>query len=304
MKIGILEFGAIDGHSGAEILENVLEYAQIADAAGFSRFWLTEHHPLSLAWNSPEMLIPTLACYTDRIKIGIAGTLSAVHSPYRVACDFKLLATLFPGRIDLGFANGKPNLTAAGYLLNRSDVTDEIYKTFNDNVRLTYDFLKGEAQSIAPVHGDLPEMWLLGASYNQLPFAREMGIGFSRSLFHTTDPAGKNADLLFSHMELFEARHKAPPPLNLAFAGICDADSQRAEKRFYDTYKTAYDPLSNFIVGSPAYFSDRLEALYEETGISEFIFKDLDTDNSRRLETLSTLSNLISDRIPILKSHD
>ena len=250
------------------------------------------------------MLVPTLACYTDRIKIGIAGTLSAVHSPYCVACDFKLLGTLFPGRIDLGFANGKPSLNAASYLLNRTDITDQIYQAFDANVRSTCDFLNGKAESIAPINGDLPEMWLLGSSYKQLPFACEMGIGFSRSLFHTAEPAGKNSDLLLDHRELFEEKYKVKPPLNFAFSGICDVDSQRAEKRFYEAFKIPYDPLSNFIVGSPAYFSDRLEALHEETGVEEFIFKDLDKNNSQRLKTLSILSELINDPIPKIESYD
>lgn len=295
MKIGILEFGANDGLIGYEILKNVIEYAQFANANGFSRFWLTEHHSPNLGWNNPEMLLPILASCTDRIKIGLAGTLAAVHSPYRVACSFKLLSTLYSGRIDLGFANGRPSLQTAEYLLNRTNVTNEIYNAFSSNVRLICDFFKEEkAFSISPNSRDLPQMWLLGSSYNQLSFAREMKIGFSKSLFHNNDLVSENIDLLFSHKELFVAEHKTSAPLNLAFSGLCDSDSQRAEKRFYEMYKFEYDARGNSIVGSPAYFSDRLGALQEETGIEEFIFKDLDKDNCHRLKTLSALSNFIA----------
>lgn len=295
MQIGILEFGANDDLTGAEILKNVIEYAQFADASGFSRFWLTEHHSPNLGWSNPEMLLPILAGCTERIKIGLAGTLAAVHSPYRVACSFKLLSTLYSGRIDLGFASGRPSLQTAEYLMN-TNVTNEIYNAFSDNVRLTCDFFKEEkALSISPDSTDLPQMWLLGSSYKQLPLAREMKIGFSKSLFHNNDPVSQNIKLLFSHQESFIAEHKTSAPLNLAFSGLCDSDSQRAEKRFYEMYKFRYDAQGNSIVGSPAYFCDRLSSLQEETGIGEFIFKDLDKDNCYRIKTLSALSNLIGD---------
>ena len=296
MKVGILEFGTNYGLSGPDILKNVIEYAQRADACGFSRFWLTEHHSENLGWNNPEMLLPTLASCTERIKIGLAGTLAAVHSPYRVACSFKLLSTLYTGRIDLGFANGRPSLQTVRYLLNRKKVTNDIYSKFSDNVRLVCDFFKGEtATSISPFSTDFPQMWLLGSSNYQLPLARELGLGFSKSLFHTNAPISENLDLLFTHKELFAAEHHMSAPLNLAFSGLCDMNSQRAEKRFFEMYKFKYDPCGNSIVGSPAYFSDRLGALQEATGIDEFIFKDLDLDNCHRLKTLSALSSMIKD---------
>lgn len=294
MKIGILEFGANNGVMGSEILKNVIEYARFADINGFSRFWVTEHHSPNLGWSNPEMLLPVLAGCTERIKIGLAGTLASVHSPYRVACSFKLLSTLYSGRIDLGFANGKPSLEIAGYLLNHTDITNKIYSAFTDNVKSICDFFSEEKSfSISPNSKDLPQLWLLGTSFKQLPFANEMKIGFSRSLFHTNDLVSDNIDLLFTHKECFMAEHKVAAPLNLAFSGLCDLDSQRAKKRFYEMYKFEYNTGSNTIVGSPAYFSDRLEALQEATGIDEFIFKDLDTDNHHRLNTLSFLSSLI-----------
>ncbi|RQO69853.1 hypothetical protein DBR43_17520 [Pedobacter sp. KBW06] len=305
MKIGILEFGNIEQRSGAEVLEAVLEYAQCADVNGFSRFWLTEHHPLSMGWNNPEMLLPTLACYTETIKIGIAGILSAIHTPYRVASSFKLLGTMFPGRIDLGFANGKPSPEACRNMLNTESLAPDIYHNFQEHVRKTHAFLTDEGPAaIAPYLGDLPEMWLLGASYQQLGLAAELGTGFSRSIFHTAEQPGHQAEKVWEHRSQFAEIHQVPPPLNIAFAGICDKDDRKAKKKFYELYQTEYDPNSNFIVGNPAYFNDRLSQMMEQTGIEEFIFKDLQTNNLSRMDTLHLLSKLISKPISAPTDYD
>jgi alkanesulfonate monooxygenase SsuD/methylene tetrahydromethanopterin reductase-like flavin-dependent oxidoreductase (luciferase family) len=294
MKIGIIDFGANDELAGKRIVENVIEYAQKADAGGFSRFWLTEHHSPNLGWSNPEMLLPVLAAATNCIKIGLAGTLAAVHSPYRIACSFKLLSSLYPDRIDLGFAKGRPSLEIARFLLNRKNITNKIYDQFYGNVKLICDFFSSDkSHLISPDSIELPEMWLLGSSYSQLKFARDLNIGFSKSLFHTNNHVTEDIHLLFNHKELFVNENGATAPLNLAFSGLCDADSQRAEKRFYDMYKFEYDRQTNAIVGSPAYFAERIEELREQTGIDEFIFKDLDVNNKLKLETLSKLTDLI-----------
>lgn len=294
MKLGILEFGNHLGQCGSGILENVIEYAKCADQYGFSRFWLTEHHTSNIGWSNPEMMLPVLAANTKWIKIGIAGTLASVHSPYRLACNFKLLSTLYPDRIDLGFANGRPSMQTTKYLTNRKYVTNKIYAAFNGHVRLICDFLRSaEAHSISPISDSLPEMWLLGSSNKHLSFAREMKIGYSKSLFHTNHPVSQDIDMIFQHRELYISEHHTIAPLNIAFSGLCDSDSQKAKKRFYEMHKFEYDPKTNIIVGSPAYFSDRLSALQEKTGIDEFIFKDIDVNNMKRLKTLSQLSNVL-----------
>src|SRR5688572_26849321 len=108
-QIGLLnfsQFDRVDDHT--ESIQELIEYAQLADQLGFSRFWLGEHYLYQKKqnWTNPEILLPILAGSTDRIKIGIAGSLICVHRPLDIAASFKLLSSLFPGRIDLGMAKG------------------------------------------------------------------------------------------------------------------------------------------------------------------------------------------------------
>lgn len=295
MKIGILEFGANYDLAGTEILKNVIEYAKNADSLGFSRFWVTEHHSPNLGWSNPEMLLPALACATREIKIGLAGTLASVHSPYRLFCSFKLLSTLYPGRIDLGFANGRPSLEIAGYLLNRPKVKNNIYESFLKNVASTCTLFKNDlSDTVSPSGNEVPELWLLGTSYNQISLAEQLGIGFSRSLFHTNDSVFNNLPEVSNYTVPSGDQQSRVQPLNLAFSGLCDQNNQRARRRFYDMYKFDYDPAGNTIVGCPEYFNDRLCEMQEKTGVKEFIFKDLDKDNDYRLKTLKSLSGFLN----------
>ena len=119
IRIGLLDFGVrkTEYSSMGKVLD-VLDYAENADSLGFSKFWLTEHHNYSSddAWSSPQMLLPIILYNTDRINVGMAGVLINYYSSYEVAMNFKLLANLFPKRVDLGFANGSPPMEVAQLL--------------------------------------------------------------------------------------------------------------------------------------------------------------------------------------------
>ena len=107
LKVGLLDFGNTKiGKTSGDILNETFECVVAAEKAGYSRYWLTEHHNTFLAWGGPELLIGLLAGITGRIRIGSAGILLSYYSPLKVAENFKLLATLFPGRIDMGIARG------------------------------------------------------------------------------------------------------------------------------------------------------------------------------------------------------
>src|SRR5690606_5355776 len=89
-----------DSHTA---LLNTDELARLADRAGFTRFWLAEHHGMpSIASSSPEILIERVASLTSRIRVGAGGIMLPNHAPLRVAEQFHTLEALHPGRIDLG----------------------------------------------------------------------------------------------------------------------------------------------------------------------------------------------------------
>src|SRR5437660_8293179 len=104
LPLSILDLSVVDSGSGsAQALQNTLRLAQKADALGYTRYWLAEHHNSSmLASSSPEIMIGHVAQVTRHIRVGSGGVMLPNHSPLKVAENFRILEALHPGRIDLG----------------------------------------------------------------------------------------------------------------------------------------------------------------------------------------------------------
>lgn len=118
LKIGILDQSIIfPGQTAAEALANTVRLAQLAETLGFERFWVSEHHDSpGMAGSSPEVLIAYLLAQTSSIRIGSGGVMLQHYSPYKVAENFNVLASLAPGRVELGIGRapgGLPRSTKA-----------------------------------------------------------------------------------------------------------------------------------------------------------------------------------------------
>src|ERR671938_1536791 len=104
LRLSVLDQSPVsEGSTGAQALRNTLDLARLADALGYHRYWVAEHHggPM-LSGPSPEVLIGPIASATERLRVGSGGVMLPHYSPLKVAESFSVLAGLFPGRIDLG----------------------------------------------------------------------------------------------------------------------------------------------------------------------------------------------------------
>ncbi|MBS1601484.1 MAG: LLM class flavin-dependent oxidoreductase [Bacteroidetes bacterium] len=297
-KIGILEFGLREpSASPAQILQDVMNYCISADQLGFSRFWLSEHHNLSPAWNNPEMLLPVLAGLTENIRVGIGGILLSMYSPYRVALTYKLLNTMYPGRIDLGLANGSVSYRIAQLLSNDVNIRKDFRNGFDDKLIELARFLRieglyyDEGVMITPYPGDAPEIWNLRSSLNSLPIAMDLQINFSLSLTHEKVDVHQFRDGLLAYREEYFSRHNNFPKINFLVCGICHKDSQKARKEYVDMGFDESKYPYNCIVGSPALFHEELSRLEELTQVDEFILHNLSYSNANKIDSLEMLSD-------------
>ncbi|MGO0763771.1 MsnO8 family LLM class oxidoreductase, partial [Citrobacter freundii] len=103
-RLSILDKSPIgEGETAATALSRTLRLAQLAEEWGYHRFWIAEHHNTpQLASPSPELVIAWILGQTQRIRVGSGGVMLQHYSPYKVAENFNLLASLAPGRVDLG----------------------------------------------------------------------------------------------------------------------------------------------------------------------------------------------------------
>ncbi|MFD5179948.1 LLM class flavin-dependent oxidoreductase [Nocardia sp. NPDC058379] len=91
------------GQSHADALRDTVEFAQLAERWGYHRFWVAEHHSVpGVAGTAPTVLAAAVAAATARIRVGTGGVMLPNHQPLVVAEQFGVLASLFPGRIDMG----------------------------------------------------------------------------------------------------------------------------------------------------------------------------------------------------------
>ncbi|HRX38943.1 MAG TPA: MsnO8 family LLM class oxidoreductase, partial [Parvularculaceae bacterium] len=111
----------VEGGDAASSFANSLDLARHAERLGYRRFWLAEHHNLrGVASAATSVLIGHIAAGTSRIRVGAGGIMLPNHSPLVIAEQFGTLASLFPGRIDLGLGRAPGGDQATARALRRN----------------------------------------------------------------------------------------------------------------------------------------------------------------------------------------
>jgi len=187
MKLSILDQAPVSsGKSEQEALTATIELAQAADRLGYTRYWVAEHHDLAgLAIPAPDVLLGVIGSRTDQIRIGAGAVLLPHYKPFNIAERYNMLATLYPGRIDLGIGR------APG---GSAEVTMALSDNFLENVRKMPDklddllaFLDGSFPdghlfskvNARPVPDASPVPWLLGTSGKSGKLAVEKGMNYA-----------------------------------------------------------------------------------------------------------------------------
>src|ERR1700733_3091939 len=180
--ISILDLTPIkQGGNAAASFRETVALAQAAEALGYHRYWLVEHHntPSVAGAATPGGMAP-VAARTRTIRVGAGGILLPNHAPIMVAEQFGTLAALYPGRIDLGLGRGIANDPATMQALRRAanDAAE-----FPRDVQELLFFLRPSApgQKVRAIPGegaDVP-VWILGASLGGAQIAAGLGLPFA-----------------------------------------------------------------------------------------------------------------------------
>lgn len=236
MKLSVLDQSVVaKGDTAAETFRKTVNLAQMAEQLGYTRFWVAEHHNSNgMAGSSPEILISHIASSTSKIRVGSGGVLLPQYSPYKIAENFNVLQTLFPGRIDLGVGR-----SPGGSASTRLALTDGVRKSLNEFPRQLRDlqgFLNKELPEGHPYQQvkAFPEaedpalLWLLGITHRGARLAAEVGAAFTYG--HFINPAnGKRAmDTYFSQFQPSAAL--AEPKANVCIFIVCAETQEEAEK--------------------------------------------------------------------------
>ena len=226
VPFSILDLSPItQGSNTSQALENSRRLAQEAEASGYKRFWLAEHHGMKgIASAATSIVISHVAAGTKTIRVGSGGIMLPNHSPLVIAEQFGTLAALYPGRIDLGLgrAPGTDMRTASALRRNMEASANNFP---NDVVELQALLgPAGEDQALIAVPGadsNVP-IWLLGSSHFSAHLAGMLGLPFAFASHFA--PGDLDAALAIYRRD-FKPSRQLDAPYAIAAFNIFAADS-------------------------------------------------------------------------------
>jgi len=242
LKLGILDQSIVfPGQTPSEALANTVRLARIAEELGYERFWVSEHHDSpQMAGASPEVLISYLLANTDKIRIGSGGVMLQHYSPYKVAENFNVLASLAPGRVDLGIGRAPGGLPRSTKALQRGVAEPESLEEKLVQLEQLLRGPVGDGDPLAGLQADpLPaapaEVYVLGTSVSSAKLAAERGLPYAFALFINNDPeAAKEAFGVYR--EKFD-RSKGREPRTLLGLSVIAADTEEEAEELAGRHK-------------------------------------------------------------------
>lgn len=219
------------GGTISESFHETLDLARHAEALGYRRFWLAEHHNMAgIASAATAVLIGYVACGTETIRVGSGGVMLPNHAPLVIAEQFGTLESLYPGRVDLGLgrAPGTDQITMRALRRTLTKVDDDFPRDVAELLSYFAPARPGQLVSAVPGAGLRVPVWLLGSSLYSAQLAALMGLPFAFASHFAPDYLMQALEIYRSEFRPSETLGKpyAMPCVNV-FAADTDAEAQR-----------------------------------------------------------------------------
>jgi luciferase family oxidoreductase group 1 len=316
-RISILDKSPVaENDTAADALARTLQLAKQAEAWGYHRFWIAEHHNTAqLASPSPELLIAWILGQTSRIRVGSGGVMLQHYSPYKVAENFNVLANLAPGRVDLGVGKAPGGLPLSTRALQQGLDPQEKGSFAEQLSQLdgwltpSEDELRATPQPAIPAQG-----YLLGASTESALLAARLNWNFVFAAHLNGDPdllrdviatwrASSALDVIVAVQAIVAPTQAQADALaeKVEVWGVELANGQRvsvaSEEQAYAFARQAdSEPLriarraQSLLAGTAESVTAQLQALHDRWGIDEFIVDTPVADGQARTQSLRLLA--------------
>ena len=236
LQLSILDQSPVHGtETAAEALRHTVELAKKAEAWGYHRFWVSEHHGSNrVMGSSPEVLIAHVLAKTSRIRVGAGGVMLQHYSPYKVAENFNVLASLAPGRVDLGIGRGPGGQPRSTRALQQGTGHDA--KSLAEKLVELEQFLHDRLTETHPLYGlhasprppQPAGLFLLGTTTSSGEMAASFGMPYVFALFLNRDVTVMR-QAVDVYRRQFDTSRGTQPQTLLAlpvFAAESDAEAQ------------------------------------------------------------------------------
>jgi len=228
------------GGDAAEAFRLTRERAQRAEALGFRRFWLAEHHNMTgIASSATAVLLGHVAEHTATIRVGSGGIMLPNHAPLVVAEQFGTLETLHPGRIDLGLgrAPGTDRNTVRALRRDRLDGAER----FADDLAELQGYLRpaGLKPGVRAVPGTglaIP-LWILGSSPDSADLAARLGLPYAFATHFAPDQV---MDALARYRAGFQPSDQLAEPHAMLGLNVAAADSDAEAQRQFTSVQQQF----------------------------------------------------------------
>lgn len=240
IPLSILDLAPVcEGSDASQAFAHTLDLARHAERLGYTRYWLAEHHNMpGIASAATAVLIGHVAGGTATIRVGSGGVMLPNHAPLQVAEQFGTLASLYPGRIDLGLGRAPGTDQATARALRRYHDSADAFP--QDVQELLYYFEPAEpGQPVRAVPGaglDVP-VWLLGSSLFGARLAARLGLPYAFAS-HFAPDALDHALALYRR-EFTPSRRLARPYAMLG-VNVVAAPTETEARRLFTTLQQSF----------------------------------------------------------------
>jgi luciferase family oxidoreductase group 1 len=229
---------AIEGVTHAEVIQNSVDLAIEAEALGYQRFWVSEHHSHpSIIGTAPEILMAAISQKTTSIRIGSAGVMLPHYSALKVAEQFRVLESLAPGRIDLGVGRAPGSDMRTAQLLNPNTQSAAYFPQQIQELDLwlrNATFPAGHpARGVQamPLGTSYPELWVLGSSDYGAQLAAHFGLPYVYAYF-ITDGVGAREAIELYHQQFKPSERLQKPQVIVCLWALAAENSEEAYYHF------------------------------------------------------------------------
>ena len=233
LKLSILDLSPLyDSETAAQAFQRTIELARKAEAWGYHRFWVSEHHGSDrVVGSSPEVLISHLLAKTERIRVGSGGVMLQHYSPYKVVENFNVLASLAPGRVDLGIGRGPGGMPQSTRALQQG--SGEASRPLSDKLVELEQLLHNRVAANHPLHGlraspkppEPAELFLLGTSPASAELAADMAIPYVFAYFLNSDDKAMR-EAVAAYRARFAATNARPQVMLALPVIVADTDAE------------------------------------------------------------------------------
>lgn len=322
--LSILDLAPVaEGSDAGQALHNARDLARHAEALGYHRHWMAEHHNMpGIASAATAVALAHVAAGTDSIRIGAGGVMLPNHAPLLIAEQFGTLAALHPGRIDLGLGRAPGSDPVAARAMRRSlaGTSEDFPREVMELLHYFEPVAEGQMLQAVPGAGLDVAVWILGSSTFGAQLAAALGLPYA---FASHFAPGQMREAVAAYRELFRPSERLAKPYVMLGVNVFAADTDAEARRLFSSLQQAFvnlrrarpgklpppvddlearlDPLARAmlanslscsVVGSPETVRRGLRAFIDSTGADELMVAAQIFDHAARKRSFQILAEV------------